>query len=89
MRGTNSVGPSVVFLYDFSIDPGFAAMTGWWYGICVSVNFDWVVLCTRRLVVVCFAIISFFRDVFLHDAKVNHGRCQEMISGRQYGSSAS
>ena len=29
-------------------------------------NFDWVVLSTRRLIVVFFA-----KDVFLHDAEVN------------------
>ena len=38
MRGTNSVGPAVVRLDHFPIDPGFAAMTGWWFGICVTPN---------------------------------------------------
>ena len=28
---------------------------------------------------------AFFKDVFLHDAEVNHNRCQVMISGSQYG----
>ena len=89
MRGTNSIGPSVVFLYDFHIDPWFAAMAGWWLGIRLTANFDWFVLHTGWLVVVCFAVMAFLKDVFLYDAKVNHGRCQEMISGRQYGASAS
>ena len=62
MTGTNGVGPSVVFLYHFPINPAFAVMTGWWFGRCVTANFaDWVVLCIRRLVVVCFAITPFLR----------------------------
>ena len=85
MRGTNGVGPAVDFLYHFLIYTRFAAMTGCWFGACITSNFDWVVLCTPRLVVVCFAIMPFLKDVFFHDANVNHGRCQEMISGRQYG----
>ena len=83
MRGTNSIEPSVVFFYHFPIDPGFAAMTGWRFGIGVTANFDWVELCTRRLVVLCFAIMPSFKDVFFHGAKVNDGRYQEVISGRQ------
>ena len=83
------MGPSAVFLYDFPIDPWFAAMAWWWLGICVTANFDWLVLHTCLLVEVGFAIMSFLEDVFFYDAKVNHGRCQEMISGRQDGASAS
>ena len=85
MRGTNCVGPSVFFLYHFPIDAGFAPMKGWWFGICETANFDWVVLSTRRLIAVCFAIMPFLKDVFPHNAEVNHNRCQVMISGRQYG----
>ena len=55
MIGTNSVGPSVVCLDHFPIDPGFAAMTG--FGICITPNLDWFVLYTRLFVVVCFAVI--------------------------------
>ena len=46
MRGTNSIRPSVVFLYDFPIDPWFAAMAGWCLAICITANFDWFVLHT-------------------------------------------
>ena len=84
MRGMNSVRPSIVFLHHFPIDPGFAVMTGWWFAMCITANFDWVVLCTCWLVILCFALMPFFKDVFFHDAKVNQGRCQETISGRQY-----
>ena len=87
MRGTNT-GHSVVFLYDFPIDPWLAAMAGWWLGICVTANFDWFVLYTRGLVVVRFDIIPFRKDIFFHNAKVNHGWFQEMISGGHCGSSA-
>ena len=60
-------------------------MTGWWFGVCKTANFDWVVLSTRRIIVVCFAIMPFPKDVFLHNAEVNHNWCQVMISGWQYG----
>ena len=46
MRGTNSIGLSVVFLYDLPVDPWFAAMAGRWLDICVAANFDWFVLHT-------------------------------------------
>ena len=88
MRGTNSVGPAVVRLDHFPIDPGFSTMTGLWFGICVTPNLDWFVLYTRRLIVVCFAIMPFLKDVFFHNIKVNHGRCQEVVSGGQQGPSA-
>ena len=50
---------SVFFLYHFPKDPGFAPMTGWWFRICETDNFDWVVLNTSLLIVVCFAIMPF------------------------------
>ena len=53
MRGTNSVGPAVVRLDHFPIDPGFSTMTGLWFGICVTPNLDWFVLYTHPLIVVC------------------------------------
>ena len=29
IRGTNSIGPVIVFLYHFSINQGFAGIAGW------------------------------------------------------------
>ena len=88
MRGTNSVGLAVVRLDHFPIDPGFSTMTWLWFGIYVTPSLDWFVLYTRRLIVVCFAIMPFLKDVFFHNVKVNHGRCQEVVSGGQQGPSA-